>query len=617
MDRAATMRQAEKLLRQGRLDQAIAEYVRLVEDEPSDWNAANQLGDLLVRAGQQDRALEQFHRVAEHLGHEGFLPRASALYKKILKLKPDDDLALLQAGELAVQQRLPADARVLFTEAEDVRRRRGDLAGALRMIVRLGDVDRNDFDARVAGARARLQLEDVAGAVHEWFDVAQALIADGREDEAVGPLREIVAAEPGNAHAATELARILIQQGNIREGATYLAPNGGGAELDLMLETAAAQLRSGDAEIGLEMIDTLLARDASESARITAIALSLATDAPDTAYRVADHVASANIASGSWSAAADTLRQFITRAPGHVMALTRLVDVCVDGALQDGILDAQAMLADAYLASGAAAEARCVAEDLVARQPLDQAHIGRLRAALVAAGEPDPERAVNEWLVQVTTLGTADETSVPAARDAAAAPGVESPVVPVAPPPVQRDRHAIDLNLIFGRPRARAEASASAPAGPPDTSDTSDIESVFERLRQDAGQSSPEQSADVAYTRGAALFDAGALAESAEQLRTAARSPRLRFAAASLLARVYRQQKRTLDAIEWLGHAIDAPGVVDAERFDALFRLAELLEEQGEPASALAVCLELQADAGDYKGVASRIARLSRAQAGG
>ena len=60
IDRAATLRNAEKLIRQGKLDAAIAEYLRVVEDQPGDWNTANTLGDLYARAGQIDKAIEQF-----------------------------------------------------------------------------------------------------------------------------------------------------------------------------------------------------------------------------------------------------------------------------------------------------------------------------------------------------------------------------------------------------------------------------------------------------------------------------------------------------------------------------------------------------------------------------
>jgi Flp pilus assembly protein TadD len=93
IDRPAILRNAEKLLRQGKLDQAATEYLRIVDDQPSDWNTANLLGDLYVRARQVDKAVAQFVRIADHLRAEGFLPKAAAVYKKILKLKPDHEHA--------------------------------------------------------------------------------------------------------------------------------------------------------------------------------------------------------------------------------------------------------------------------------------------------------------------------------------------------------------------------------------------------------------------------------------------------------------------------------------------------------------------------------------------
>jgi len=59
LDREDTLKKADKLLRQGRLDAAIAEYLRVVEDQPRDWNTANTLGDLYVKAKQADMAVAQ------------------------------------------------------------------------------------------------------------------------------------------------------------------------------------------------------------------------------------------------------------------------------------------------------------------------------------------------------------------------------------------------------------------------------------------------------------------------------------------------------------------------------------------------------------------------------
>lgn len=40
IDRAAVLRAAEALLRQGQIEPAIAEYLRVVEDNPRDWKRA-------------------------------------------------------------------------------------------------------------------------------------------------------------------------------------------------------------------------------------------------------------------------------------------------------------------------------------------------------------------------------------------------------------------------------------------------------------------------------------------------------------------------------------------------------------------------------------------------
>ena len=95
-DREGALKSAEKALKLGKIDAAIAEYLKIVEAQPRDWNSANALGDLYVRAGQTEKGISHYVRIADHLETEGFYPKAAALYKKILKVKPGEESALLQ-----------------------------------------------------------------------------------------------------------------------------------------------------------------------------------------------------------------------------------------------------------------------------------------------------------------------------------------------------------------------------------------------------------------------------------------------------------------------------------------------------------------------------------------
>ena len=409
IDRAATLRQAEKLLRQGKLDQAIAEYVRLVEDQPRDWNTGNLLGDLYVRSGQLDQAVAQFARIADSLHHEGFNSKAAALYKKILKLRPDDDRALVQTGLLAAEQGLLADARQFLTTAATGRRSRGDHRGALQLTVRIGALDPHDVPARIAAAHALHELGDLPAALHDLTELANWLVEADREDEAVAPLREVAALDPGGHLAPRELARILVKQGRLAEAAPFLTAETIGGDPALMLVAADARLRTGDTNLGFELVDTLLATSAASAPQLAEVAEALAADHPDTAFALIDRIVSVRIAEGDWAAAADALRRFVSQAPGHLPALARLVDVCVDGGLQPAIFEAQGLLADAYLATGAASEAKYVAEDLLTRQPWEPAHFARLRAALEACGEADPDRALADWLAGTPAFGLDEE----------------------------------------------------------------------------------------------------------------------------------------------------------------------------------------------------------------
>ena len=102
-DREGALKRAEKALRLGRVDAAIEEYQGIVLAQPRDWNSANALGDLFVRSGQLDKGVEQYTRIADHLAEEGFYPKASALYKKILKVKPTEEYALIRSGDVAAK----------------------------------------------------------------------------------------------------------------------------------------------------------------------------------------------------------------------------------------------------------------------------------------------------------------------------------------------------------------------------------------------------------------------------------------------------------------------------------------------------------------------------------
>jgi len=139
--RDALLTQAETARRQGKVAAAIDAYALLVDQRPNDWSSLNALGDLYAASGDANRAAACFARVADHYYREGFFPRASAAYKKVLKFSSTDDHALSQLVETALRQGLTLDARAHLERLLAVRRRSTDESGVADCLVRLANLD--------------------------------------------------------------------------------------------------------------------------------------------------------------------------------------------------------------------------------------------------------------------------------------------------------------------------------------------------------------------------------------------------------------------------------------------------------------------------------------------
>ena len=112
-------------------------------------------------------------------------------------------------------------------------------------------------------------------------------------------------------------------------------------------------------------------------------------------------------------------------------------------------------------------------------------------------------------------------------------------------------------------------------------------------------------------------LEMGMLAEAANSLEAAARSPHVRFTAARMLGEIRREEGNLPGAIEWFERAAEAPPPGPDEGRALLYDLGDVLETVGETARALAVFLELDADAPEYRDVRDRVARLAQIETEG
>jgi len=615
-DREGALKSAEKALRQGRIEAAIAEYVRVVDAQPRDWNSANALGDLYVRAGQTDKGVGQYLRIADHLASEGFYPKAAAIYKKIVKFKPGEESALLQLAELAARQGLLADAKQYFQQLAERRKSRGDQRGAAEMSIRLGTLDPADLDARQMAARAASDIGDFTTALSEYRDVAQRLADAGRTDDHINVLAEVAALDPSDMVAAATLAETFVGRGDLARARKFLTLDTAGSNPALWIALGECALTDGRMDEGRAAVMKALTLDPSCREAAVVLGCRLAESSPEAGYHVIDAVADTALQTGDYAAAAAALHEFVTRVRFHLVALMRLVEICVDGQLEATMYETQAQLADAYLEVGRGLEARIISEDLVAREPWNRANIERFRKSLVMLGEPDPDAIIADRLSGDSPFMAADFIDLNEGTDLASPsdPSAKAPASPSAPETTQGGD---------GKKRARTEGThanaapaAVRAAAPAEEARTLSVGVVTERKNEEEPATGEDGAAEQ-YRLALTYQDMGMVEDAIAALENAARSPRQRFDAASMLGRLHLEQRALGKAVEWFERAAEAPAPTPDAGRALLYDLASTLESAGESSRALAVFVELEAESGGYRDVGARIDSLSRAQARG
>ncbi|MSO29599.1 MAG: tetratricopeptide repeat protein [Acidobacteria bacterium] len=630
IDREAALKKAEKFLRQGKLDGAIEEYVRLIEDQPRDWNSINALGDLYVRAGDSDRAVDQFTRIADHLFTEGFFPKAAALYKKALKVNAAHEPTLLRLGDIAARAGLLADAKTYFRQLAEQRRSRGDERGAAECLMRLGALEEADPESRIAGARAAQQVGDAAQAAAMLKAAAKDLEKQNRRAEALDMLVDAAQLDPGDHALRVRLARECVKAGQLDRARLFLTRESAGDDPDLLVALAQVELNAGRDEEAKTILTRLLTVASDRHDAVLQFALELARAGHvERAFGCVEVLADASLLDGQWERAAGALDVF-ARDVAHVPALMKLVEVCVDAGSDVRLRAAQAQLADAYLREGRGTEARIIAEDLVDHDPASDAHVQRLRAALELLGVAEIDRVISDRLTPREPLPMFNEavdfletfdTSVGPDTTALEHPeslGIPEPLEIPEPADEAFVLEALEIDLSGALASMGAAAgpvvrvpTPTPPAGPPQ-----DIESVFEGIRTRVEREQQASGAAEQYDRGLSHLRDGRIEQAIADLQSAARVPTFRFRAATQLGRLHIGNGDLQAGVEWLERAAEAPAPAPDEGFAVLYELADALERLGESARALAILMELDADAGGYRDVRTRIEQLTREQAG-
>jgi tetratricopeptide (TPR) repeat protein len=202
---------AEKNAKQGRLQNAITDYERVLKEEPNDLNVLNTIGDLYAHVGNIEQASAYFQRVGDAYASEGFTVKAIAMYKKLTKQNPNAVAVVLKLAELYAQQGLNNDARVQYTAVAEQNLRNGDAQAAAGVFQKILDLDPDNpqMQGRLAEIYGRLGKKVEARDV--YFRSAQTLRARGALEACDDALGRVLKLDPTFSQAVLFRAQVRME----------------------------------------------------------------------------------------------------------------------------------------------------------------------------------------------------------------------------------------------------------------------------------------------------------------------------------------------------------------------------------------------------------------------
>jgi tetratricopeptide (TPR) repeat protein len=212
---------AEKYVQQGKLQNAIAEYDKVLKNDAKDLTVTNTVGDLYSRLGETDKATACFKTVGDAYASQGFTVKAIAMYKKICKLQPSLE-SLLKLAELYSQQGLFNDARAQYLQVAEEFLKSGQLDNAVRIFQKIVEMDPENSGMRVRLAEVYIRLGKKNEAWQIFSAAAESLRSKGSLSGAEEILQRMLTLDPGNAYALLMQGKNMLESGDAAGAVTAL-----------------------------------------------------------------------------------------------------------------------------------------------------------------------------------------------------------------------------------------------------------------------------------------------------------------------------------------------------------------------------------------------------------
>jgi len=222
LNRAKVIEVAQKHLAKGNFERAIAEYRKLVEDDPRDVRTLLKIGDIYTRQGSRPEAVRTYEQVAEHYASQGFFLKAVAVCKQILKLEPGRIEVSLKLGQMYEELQLVSDALTTYELVAQTFARAGNMDRALDTLGRMAALDAENIPVRIKYAEALSKAGRTEDAADEFAAGAALLEQQGRIEDYLKVSERLLYHRPADLDLARKLSSVYLERNDAKRALAKL-----------------------------------------------------------------------------------------------------------------------------------------------------------------------------------------------------------------------------------------------------------------------------------------------------------------------------------------------------------------------------------------------------------
>jgi tetratricopeptide (TPR) repeat protein len=391
---------AQKLLNQGKVAQAIAEYQHILKYEPRDQVTLMTIGELYIRQGETFQAIDYFERLAQIFVGDGFLTKAIAVYKRIAKLAPEEIRPLEKLADLYVQQGVMSEARPLFLQLAEIHLKNNRQSEAVGLLKKLLQAEPDNIRIQIRLADLYQAMGQSKDAIEAYVSASQRALARGDHAESEKLADKALKLEPNNPAALIVRARSYSSQGDVAKAAQLLQQvpdlEKGGEQAELLLDF---HLKNSSWDQAVTLAMQVFEADTKNYGPLQKVVEALLeAGQTQTAMGMLEQARMPMTDAGEHEVIGKMLNDLAARMPGRLEPLQWLVELYGRTSDSFHMPDALAKLGDAQVDDEQYEEAKKTFEQLVERQPESDAAKRKLNGVLRKMGllvpgadeEPEP-----------------------------------------------------------------------------------------------------------------------------------------------------------------------------------------------------------------------------------